>query len=157
MTAGVHEQDMFSIISDSSIKAISIMFERTCDEGTLSQSVKAFKDIARINAFFSMKEELNHLLIRLCKYFHRYLDDFFSSHSSAPLYSASIDKLKENNHSLHINTRRHRVIHMLNSIFHIVSRYTTLVNEAWKNVLEIILQLYKVDALPTTFASKVSL
>jgi hypothetical protein len=56
---------MYLIINENALKALHIMFERTSDDSTLMQVYKGFKDIARISAFFSMKEELNVFLIQV--------------------------------------------------------------------------------------------
>ena len=72
VTAGVHERAMFDIIQANAIKSMCIMFERSCDDSTVVQIVKGFVDVAKITAYFHMKEDFNHLVIRLCKYWTRY-------------------------------------------------------------------------------------
>ena len=45
----------------------------------------------------------------------------------------------------------HRAMHALKAVFHIVSRYRSLIREAWRNVLEVILSLHDLGVLPEGF------
>ena len=67
--AGVHERDMFDILFDSTLRSLDSALEITLDGRIVNRSLKCADDLAKIAAYFTRVDELNQIVIMLCRQF----------------------------------------------------------------------------------------
>merc|ERR1712232_679595 len=60
--AGVHEKDMFLVISKPALRAISSAFVRSWDDGNIVSALKGLEQMAKISTFFALDNVLNEVL-----------------------------------------------------------------------------------------------
>ncbi|KAL1189627.1 ARF guanine-nucleotide exchange factor GNL1 [Cardamine amara subsp. amara] len=133
-TASHLDRDMFYIVSGPTIAATSVVFEQAEQEDVLQRCVDGLLAIAKLSAYYHLNSVLDDLVISLCKF-----TPFF-----APLSAdEAVLALGED--------ARARMA--TEAVFLIANKYGDYISTGWKNILECVLILQKLQILPAHIAS----
>ncbi|KAJ4835386.1 hypothetical protein Tsubulata_010547 [Turnera subulata] len=128
------DYDMFSILSDRTIAAMSVVFDRAEQEEVLQTCCDGFLAIAKIAACYHFDQVLDSLVVSLYKF-----TDSLNSYSVAEAILAFGED----------NKARMAMI----TIFTIANRYGDYIRSAWKDILDCVLSFHKLGLLPARLAS----
>ena len=172
MRAGIAEREMFSMICDSALDAIDIVFDMTIDSSLALKAIEGFQNYAKITAYYNLDGAFNHLMILLNRRFSSFVSagklrnelPLVSRRSNSNRYSnaavsiskssSSSDNEEENNTSVgvvgngSIDGHLNRGLATLETIVHLTKIYGNHVCEGWRNILNSILHLYDENLLP---------
>ena len=70
-SAALHEKDMFALVADATLGAISFVWENTTDEAVLRKTMLGWRHAATIASYHKMDNTLNSIIISLCKFFKK--------------------------------------------------------------------------------------
>jgi len=120
---GETERDMFQVTMDASpLPTLSLCYESVPDVYVAHQAMSGFQDLAKISFYFDQSDAVNSLVRVMCQYFSR-----ASAAGSLPV----------------------RAQIALRAAQECVVSYSSLLREAeWRNVLDVLLQLWALDLLP---------
>ncbi|CAN8273142.1 unnamed protein product [Cochlearia groenlandica] len=133
-TASHLDRDMFYIVSGPTIAATSVVFEQAEQEDVLQRCVDGLLAIAKLSAYYHMNSVLDDLVVSLCKF-----TPFFASLS----VDEAVLALGED--------ARARMA--TEAVFLIANKYGDYISSSWKNILECVLSLQKLQILPAHIAS----
>ncbi|KAL0481229.1 ArfGEF [Acrasis kona] len=124
--------DMFQTMWGHTIMATSIVLENTEDVDVLEMSVKGFLDSAGIAAHYKLSNVFDNLVITLCK-FTRIL---------------SVD------HAISAFGHNDKTQMACRTVFAITRNYGDNLREGWQNILDLILNMYQLDLLPSQITDR---
>jgi len=127
----VYDQDIFAVIWGSLIAAISVVFDTTYDENILQKMIDGFNLCAQISAHYHMSDVLDNLVISLCKF-----SMLLSLSGATAIASFGQNKKAQ------LATQ---------TVFDVTRMHGDYLREGWKNILNCILTLHKIGALPSIF------
>ncbi|CAA7055420.1 unnamed protein product [Microthlaspi erraticum] len=128
------DRDMFSIAFGPTIAATSVVFEQAEQEDVLQRCVDGLLAIAKLSAYYHLNSVLDDLVVSLCKF-----TPFFAQISP----DEAVLALGED--------ARARMA--TEAVFLIANRYGDYISSSWKNILECVLSLQKLQILPAHIAS----
>lgn len=174
--AGVHERDMYLIIFDNSMQAISVIFEMTRDGKMAARALEGFRNLGKIAVHFNLKVHFNRVMITLCKYVSKFLpalieggqteDDIegLSALRNATILAATN---KSKNKSLTSNkvklaialarAERYaalatcRALLTFRALLSLCKQFGSSMQESWRNFIQILLFMHEADLLPSSF------
>ncbi|KAE8724843.1 ARF guanine-nucleotide exchange factor GNL1 [Hibiscus syriacus] len=126
--------DMFSILSGPTIAAISVVFDQVEHEDVLQMYIEGFLAVAKISAHYRSGDVLDDLVVSLCKF----------TNLSTPL------SIEEAIVSFGDDARARMAT---TTVFTIANSYGDCIHSGWKNILDCVLTLHKLDLLPAYLAS----
>jgi len=127
----IYDQDIFAVIWGSLIAAISVVFDTAYDENVLQKMIDGFNLCAQISAHYHMSDVLDNLVISLCKF-----SMLLSLSGSTAIASFGQNKKAQ------LATQ---------TVFDVTRMHGDYLREGWKNILNCILTLHKIGALPSIF------
>ncbi|XP_013613538.1 PREDICTED: ARF guanine-nucleotide exchange factor GNL1 [Brassica oleracea var. oleracea] len=133
-SASYLDRDMFHIVSGPTIAATSVVFEQAEQEDVLQRCVDGLLAIAKLSAYYHLNSVLDDLVVSLCKF-----TPFFAS--------LSVDEAV-----LAIGEDA-RARMATETVFLIANKYGDYITSGWKNILECVLSLHKLQILPAHIAS----
>lgn len=133
-TASHLDRDMFSIVFGPTIAATSVVFEQAEQEDVLQRCVDGLLAIAKLSAYYHLNSVLDDLVVSLCKF-----TPFFAKISA----DEAVLALGED--------ARARLA--TEAVFLIANKYGDYISSGWKNILECVLSLQKLQILPAHIAS----
>ncbi|ESQ47079.1 hypothetical protein EUTSA_v10027619mg [Eutrema salsugineum] len=133
-TASHLDHDMFYIVFGPTIAATSVVFEQAEQEDVLQRCIDGLLAIAKLSAYYHLNSVLDDLVVSLCKF-----TPFFA-HLSA---DEAVLALGED--------ARARMA--TEAVFLIANKYGDYISAGWKNILECVLSLQKLQILPAHIAS----
>eukprot|EP01138_Halocafeteria_seosinensis_P010884 gb/GECG01011117.1/.p1 GENE.gb/GECG01011117.1/~~gb/GECG01011117.1/.p1 ORF type:complete len:2015 (+),score=275.06 gb/GECG01011117.1/:1-6045(+) len=74
-SAALHEKDMFALVADATLGAISFVWENTTDEAVLRKTMLGWRHAATIASYHKMDNTLNSIVISLCKFFKKTVEN----------------------------------------------------------------------------------
>ncbi|CAH1155460.1 unnamed protein product [Phaedon cochleariae] len=129
---GSVDSELFQILYGPVIAALSFVFEKSEDQAIYKKVVQGFEQCAFIASNFNMTENLDMLLITLCK------------------FSVFSNQQKQNNIVIQFGANLRAQI-ALKLVFSLVHQHGNCVRESWKNILDLMLALYTNNLLSKTF------
>lgn len=144
-----HDKDIFQLVWGPTLAALSFIFDRSTDS-TYHKSLVAFGKGATISANFMLDESFNAIILTLCK-FTTLLNGIngVGADSSHPNSTNMV-----NNNTSELTTTIQFGLNMkaqlaLKTVFAIVHGHGDCLRcDGWKNVIDVIVQLFKLKLLP---------
>ncbi|XP_031640061.1 Golgi-specific brefeldin A-resistance guanine nucleotide exchange factor 1 isoform X2 [Contarinia nasturtii] len=144
------DKDIFQLVWGPTLAALSFMFDRSSIESTYHKSLIAFTKGAAISSHFMLHDDFNALILTLCK-FTTLLNNLNASNadaSSALVVNPSASATNEISTSVHFGLNVKAQLAM-KSVFGMVHKHGDCLRcDGWKNVIEVVLQLFKLKLLP---------
>ncbi|CAH2079880.1 unnamed protein product [Thlaspi arvense] len=128
------DRDMFSIVFGPTIAATSVVFEQAEQEDVLQRCVDGLLAIAKLSAYYHLNSVLDDLVVSLCKF-----TPFFAQLSVDEAVLALGEDAKARMAT--------------EAVFLIANKYGDYISTGWKNILECVLSLHKLQILPAHIAS----
>ncbi|GBG24000.1 Brefeldin A-inhibited guanine nucleotide-exchange protein 1 [Hondaea fermentalgiana] len=169
LRAGVHERDMYTILFDSSMQAISVMFEMTRDGKMAARALEGFRNLGKIAVYFRLFEHFNRIMITLCKYFVRFfpalqegaqtqLDlEGLEALRDATVYSTQGKSKRQKLAASLAKGERFaaypacRALLTFRALLSLTKQYGSLMRESWRNFVQTLLVMHELDMLPSSF------
>ncbi|KAL0274869.1 UNVERIFIED_CONTAM: hypothetical protein PYX00_002898 [Menopon gallinae] len=127
---GLYDHDLFSLIWSPTIAALSYVFDKSNDITIYQKAISGFRKCAMISAHYGMSNDFDNLAISLCKF-------------------TNLINSVESPDNLTISFGANRKAQLAaKTLFNLAHRHGDILGEGWKNVLEVILQLYRCKLLP---------
>lgn len=161
---GWNDHDLFAVCWGPAVAALSYVFDKSDHEQILQKALTGYRKCAKISAYYGMKEVFDNLCIHLCKFTtltsmrdggaedaldlqrHRSLVDvsnsgsLSSSHGGLSSHSPEVVSLAfGENHKAQLATR---------TLFYLVHENGNILREGWRNLCEVLLQLFRARLLP---------
>uniref|UniRef100_A0A1I7SZ71 SEC7 domain-containing protein n=2 Tax=Caenorhabditis tropicalis TaxID=1561998 RepID=A0A1I7SZ71_9PELO len=161
---GWNDHDLFAVCWGPAVAALSYVFDKSDHEQILQKALTGYRKCAKISAYYGMKEVFDNLCIHLCKFTtltsmrdggtedtldlqrHRSLADVSnsgnsgSSHGGLSNHSPEVVSLAfGENHKAQLATR---------TLFYLVHENGNILREGWRNLCEVLLQLFRARLLP---------
>ncbi|XP_078492936.1 Golgi-specific brefeldin A-resistance guanine nucleotide exchange factor 1 [Ciona intestinalis] len=126
----IYDRDLFAMNWGPTVAALSYVFDKSLDENIIQKSIIGFKKCALISAHFSMCNVFDNLIVSLCK--------FTGLTSSGETPDVTTIMFGSNPKS-QLAAR---------TMFHLTHRHGDILREGWRNILDVILPLYRSKLLP---------
>ncbi len=120
---GVFDHDLFSLAWGPIVAALSFIFDKTSDSNVITKSLTGFRKCATISAHYGMSDVFDNLVISLCKF--------------TTLISGNPDI--SSNAKAQASCRQ---------VFQLVHRHGDILREGWKNFVDCLISLFKLQVLP---------
>ena len=127
---GAYDRDIFGIVWGPAVAAMSAVYEMTQDDDVLRSMLDGFLAVAEVAHHYRLHEVVDNLVVNLCR-FTAVLNPLAISEKPAVVFGRNA------------KARMATV-----TVFSIASRYGDSVQGGWKNILDCILRLHKLDLLP---------
>lgn len=112
------------------ISALSFVFDKSNDSAIHERAIEGFKKCANVVAHYNMTAEYDTLILTLCKF-------------------TTLMSLSESNDSLNITFGQNLKAQLAaKTVFYLVHSHGDIIRDGWKNILDIISQLFKAKLLP---------
>jgi len=121
---GVFDHDLFSLSWGPIVAALSFIFDKTGDPALISKTLMGFHKCATISAHYGMSDVFDNLIISLCK-FTTLISGTGGDLSTSPKSQSSC-----------------------RLVFQLVHRHGDILREGWKNFVECLISLFKLQVLP---------
>ncbi|CAI2349165.1 unnamed protein product [Caenorhabditis sp. 36 PRJEB53466] len=160
---GWNDHDLFAVCWGPAVAALSYVFDKSEHEQILQKALTGYRKCAKIAAYYGMKEVFDNLCIHLCKFTtltsmrdggaddaldlqrHRSMVDVSSS--SVGSLGGILNHPPEvlslafgENHKAQLATR---------TLFYLVHENGNILREGWRNLFEVLLQLFRARLLPS--------
>uniref|UniRef100_H2ZA16 SEC7 domain-containing protein n=1 Tax=Ciona savignyi TaxID=51511 RepID=H2ZA16_CIOSA len=126
----IYDRDIFAMNWGPTVSALSYVFDKSLEENIIQRSILGFKKCALISAHFSMCNVFDNLIVSLCKF------TGLTSNGEAPDMTTVIFG---SNPKAQLAAR---------TMFHLTHRHGDILREGWRNILDVILPLYRSKLLP---------
>uniref|UniRef100_K3XUT7 SEC7 domain-containing protein n=1 Tax=Setaria italica TaxID=4555 RepID=K3XUT7_SETIT len=123
------DHDMFSIMAEPTVAAISVVFDNVEHEEVLTGCIDGFLSVAKLAAFYHLNDVLNNLFVALCKF-------------TTLLSSTDIDDPVT---AFGEDTKARMATE---AVFTITTAYGDHIRSGWRNIVDCILKLHKIGLLP---------
>lgn len=131
--SGLFDHDLFQLIWSPTIGAISCVFDKSSDDTIVRKAISGFRKCAAIAAHYEINDVFDNLIVSLCKF------------SMLTLAADSPELLP-------INFGENQKAQMAaKTLFQLIHSHGDILRDAWKNILDCLLQLYKAKLLPKAF------
>uniref|UniRef100_A0A8R1DN99 SEC7 domain-containing protein n=1 Tax=Caenorhabditis japonica TaxID=281687 RepID=A0A8R1DN99_CAEJA len=162
--SGWNDHDLFAVCWGPAVGALSYVFDKQENEQILRKALTGYRKCAKIAAYYGMKEVFDNLCIHLCKFTtltsmrdgagseesgelhrHRSMIDMSSGHlvsslAGLPNNSPEVVSLCfGENHKAQLATK---------TLFYLVHENGNILREGWRNLFEVLLQLFRARLLP---------
>lgn len=126
---GIFDRDLFTLIWGPTVAALSYVFDKSMESTVIQKSISGFRKCAMISAHYGMSDVFDNLVISLCKF-----TTLLSSESSE--------------HFVVTFGSNGKALLACRTLFNLAHRHGDILREGWKNLLDCVLQLYRVKLLP---------
>lgn len=144
------DKEIFQLVWGPTLAALSFMFDRSSVETTYHKSLVAFTKGAAISSHFMLHDDFNALILTLCK-FTTLLNNLNASNAdagSALVANPSVNITNEITTSVQFGLNVKAQLAM-KGVFAMVHKHGDCLRcDGWKNVIEVILQLFKLKLVP---------
>eukprot|EP01114_Cavostelium_apophysatum_P009107 TRINITY_DN2217_c0_g1_i3.p1 TRINITY_DN2217_c0_g1~~TRINITY_DN2217_c0_g1_i3.p1 ORF type:complete len:1471 (+),score=363.32 TRINITY_DN2217_c0_g1_i3:184-4596(+) len=131
VNSSMYDQEIFSVIWGALVASISVVFDTAYDELVLQKTVDGFNLCARISAHYHLSHVLDNLVLSLCKF-------------------SMLLSLSGSQAASHFGHNKKAQL-ATQTVFDIARLYGDEMQEGWKNVLNCIITMQKLDILPKLF------
>lgn len=129
---GLYDQDLFALIWGPTITALAFVFDKSEDPNIYKKAISGFERCAYISSYYNMTNNLDMLVLTLCK--------FTLLHASAAKQNLSVQ------FGASIKAQC-----ALRTVFSLVHNHGDNIREGWKSVFDLILTLYSLNLLPKNY------
>ncbi|ERL94183.1 hypothetical protein D910_11465 [Dendroctonus ponderosae] len=129
---GTYDSELFRVIYEPLVSALSFIFEQSEDIAIYKHVMSGFEKCALVSAHFGMTENLDKLIISLCK------------------FTVFYNQRRQNNITVLFGSNQKAQL-ALKSVFNLVHLYGDNVRDGWKHIFDIILSLYSNSLLPKSY------
>lgn len=129
----LYDKELFNIVWGPTLTALSFMFDKSSENG-YQKILSGFSKCAGISAFYSLNEDFDALVLTLCKF------------STLLSVQPEISDLQI---TVAFGTNAKAQLAM-KTVFGLVHEFGDCMRESWKNILEVIVQLFRLKLLPKT-------
>ncbi|CAB3401302.1 unnamed protein product [Caenorhabditis bovis] len=154
---GWNDHDLFAVCWGPAVAALSYVFDKSELEQILQKALTGYRKCAKIAAHYGMKEVFDNLCIHLCKFTtltsmheggaeenlelqrQRSLQDSNSGHNGNTSSPEAVSLAFGENHKAQLATK---------TLFYLVHENGNILREGWRNVFEVLLQLFRARLLP---------
>lgn len=146
-----HDKDIFQLVWGPTLAALSFIFDRSTDS-TYHKSLVAFGKGATISAHFMLHENFNAIILTLCKF--TTLMNGANGTGMASESQQALSNTSNNSSNNELTTIIQFGLNMkaqlaLKIVFAIVHEHGDCLRcDGWKNVIDVIIQLFKLKLLP---------
>lgn len=143
------DKDIFQLVWGPTLATLSYMFDRS-NESTHHKSLIAFTMGAAISSHFMLHDDFNALILTLCKFttLLNNLNNTSTDGTTAVAANISINNSNEIATSVQFGLNLKAQLAM-KAVFTIVHKHGDCLRcDGWKNVIEVVLQLFKLKLLP---------
>ncbi|KAJ1472425.1 hypothetical protein T484DRAFT_1840456 [Baffinella frigidus] len=134
-----HGRDMFLVVWDRVIAALSVVFETTEDDRVLRRALEGLHDFAKVCAFHRLYEEFNKLIATIVKSIFKFAEAADAA-AGADLDWAFV--------------RSPKVQVAAQAMFHISFNHADCLREGWRPLLEYVAKLHRLQALPSALLER---
>ncbi|XP_055856170.1 Golgi-specific brefeldin A-resistance guanine nucleotide exchange factor 1 [Episyrphus balteatus] len=127
-----YDKELFKIIWGASLSALSFMFDKSNENG-YQRTLVGFTKCAGIAAFYNLHQDFDALILTLCKFTS--LLNIQTDTSNDIAFAVNFG----------LNPKAQAAI---KAVFGLVHDYGDCLRESWKNVLDILIQLFRLKLLP---------
>lgn len=140
----VLDKDIFQLVWGPTLAALSFMFDRSTDK-SYQKSLNAFTKGAAISAHFMLHDDFNALILTLCKFttlLNTMVDD--GALSGVNVSNPVNDITTSVQFGMNVKAQL-----AMKNVFTIVHKHGDCLRcDGWKNIIEVILQLFRLKLLP---------
>ncbi|CAL4066490.1 unnamed protein product [Meganyctiphanes norvegica] len=129
----IFDRDLFNLCWGPTIASLSYLFDKSTDEQIMQRSLDGFHKCASIAARFGMSDVFDNMIISLCK---------FTTLTATP--TESPEQIVIN---FGANKKAQKAA---KTVFQLVTTHGDILRDGWKNILDLLLQLFRCRLLPTS-------
>jgi len=126
----LYDTDLFAMSWGSTVSALSYVFDKSQDESIIQKAITGFKKCALISANFGMSQVFDNLMVSLCKF-----TGLSNTTESADMCAIMFGS----NPKSQLAAR---------TALNLAHRHGDILREGWRNILDIILPLFRAKLLP---------
>uniref|UniRef100_H2ZA15 SEC7 domain-containing protein n=1 Tax=Ciona savignyi TaxID=51511 RepID=H2ZA15_CIOSA len=136
----IYDRDIFAMNWGPTVSALSYVFDKSLEENIIQRSILGFKKCALISAHFSMCNVFDNLIVSLCKFTGLTSNgEVRAKHPNFPQAPDMTTVIFGSNPKAQLAAR---------TMFHLTHRHGDILREGWRNILDVILPLYRSKLLP---------
>ncbi|KAI6222894.1 SEC7 domain-containing protein [Aphelenchoides fujianensis] len=161
-TPGCNDRDLFNTIWGPATAALSYIFDRSEEKKTLLKVLNGYGNCATVAAYYGMTDVFDNLIIHLCKF--STLMGAFEAPSNLPAgakdeaagadgrHASSMRDLIANSpdQAVYAFGENYRAQIATRLMFELMRKHGDNLRAGWKNVLDCVLQLFRMRVLPAT-------
>lgn len=127
-----YDKEIFQIVWGSALSALSFMFDKTYETSLMHKSQLGFMKCALISSYFNLNEDFDAVILTLCKF------------STLLNYAGDVHEIT----TTVTFAQNHKAQEALKCVFTLVHDYGDCMREGWKNVLEVVVTLFRLKLVP---------
>jgi len=130
----MYDSELFEITWGPTVHALGFAFDRSNDPSIIQRAVAGFRKCAKISAYYGKSDVFDNLIITLCK---------------KTQLSTSAEGLEVVSTSLGTNSKARLAAR---AVFTLSNRHGDIIREGWRNILDLLLPLFRSSLLPEDMA-----
>ncbi|CAG5085057.1 Oidioi.mRNA.OKI2018_I69.PAR.g10801.t2.cds [Oikopleura dioica] len=130
----MYDSELFEITWGPTVHALGFAFDRSNDPSIIQRAVAGFRKCAKISAYYGKSDVFDNLIITLCK---------------KTQLSTSAEALEIVSTSLGTNSKARLAAR---AVFTLSNRHGDIIREGWRNILDLLLPLFRSNLLPEDMA-----
>ncbi|KAG7153474.1 Golgi-specific brefeldin A-resistance guanine nucleotide exchange factor 1-like [Homarus americanus] len=129
------DRDLFALSWGPTIASLSYVFDKSSDDAIVQRAVSGFRKCASISARYGMSDVFDNLVVSLCKF-----TTLTASSGEAPEHVTA---------SFGANKKAQLAAR---TVLGLATSHGDILRDGWKNILDLLLQLFRCRLLPSTLA-----
>ena len=125
----MYDSELFEITWGWTVNALGYAFDKSNDPSIIQKAVAGFRKCAKISAYYGKSDVFDNLIIKLCK----------------KTQLTGLESYEHVAYSLGTNSKARLAAR---AVFTLSNRHGDIVREGWRNVLELLLPLFRANLLP---------
>ncbi|KAK8721863.1 hypothetical protein OTU49_012614 [Cherax quadricarinatus] len=127
------DRDLFAICWGPTIASLSYVFDKSSDDAIIQRALSGFRKCASISARYGMSDVFDNLVVSLCKF--------------TTLTASSVEPPEHVTVSFGSNKKAQLAAR---TVFKLVTSHGDILRDGWKNILDLLLQLFRCRLLPSS-------
>ncbi|XP_047493913.1 Golgi-specific brefeldin A-resistance guanine nucleotide exchange factor 1-like isoform X2 [Penaeus chinensis] len=129
------DRDLFALCWGPTIASLSYVFDKSMDDAIIQRAVSGFRKCASISARFGMSDVFDNLVVSLCKF------------TTLAASTASAEAPEHVTVAFGANKKAQLAA---KTVFRLVTSHGDILRDGWKNILDLLLQLFRCRLLPSS-------
>ncbi|ROT77625.1 Golgi-specific brefeldin A-resistance guanine nucleotide exchange factor 1 [Penaeus vannamei] len=129
------DRDLFALCWGPTIASLSYVFDKSMDDAIIQRAVSGFRKCASISARFGMSDVFDNLVVSLCKF------------TTLAASTASAEAPEHVTVAFGANKKAQLAA---KTVFRLVTSHGDILRDGWKNILDLLLQLFRCRLLPAS-------
>ena len=125
----MYDAELFEITWGPTVHALGYAFDKSNDPSIIQKAVAGFRKCAKISAYYGKSDVFDNLIITLCK----------------KTQLTGLESYEHVAYSLGTNSKARLAAR---AVFTLSNRHGDIVREGWRNILELLLPLFRANLLP---------